>query len=201
LVELLKKWDTENNGISPEESTLAERFEIQALRLLADGHPVSAEQVFEQSQEVAGEWDEEGRLVGQALTLIPTQHRLRIRGNDLFAWCALDTMLVPGLVGDTAEIESPDPLTGELIRLTVAPSGVEEYDPDSAVLSVVLSGGKATGPESTLCSQMHFFASRESAERWQSDHADVAIMTVKKVDQLIHERVLAPMRKALAELS
>jgi alkylmercury lyase len=215
LVELLNKWDNDNNGISPEESTLAARFEIQALRLLAEGHPVSAKElatrleiptelvtrVFNESQKVEGEWDEKGRLIGEALTLVPTRHHIHIKDNDLFAWCAFDTMLIPALVGDTADIESPDPLTGEIIHLTVSPFGVKEFNPATTVLSMVVSGAESTGPESDFCSQTHFFSSQESAEQWQEDHPDVTIMTVEEVDELIHEQVLAPMRKALEQLS
>jgi hypothetical protein len=42
LDELIKAWDLENNGIPPEESTLAARLEILTYRALAEGHPVRA---------------------------------------------------------------------------------------------------------------------------------------------------------------
>ena len=84
-VELLVGWDQETNQIPPAESTLPHRFELQTLRLLAGGEPVSAEMisttlgipenlaqaVFEASRG-KGEWDGQGRLVGREEVFMAT---------------------------------------------------------------------------------------------------------------------------------
>ena len=147
--ELLRKWDFETNQIPLEESTLPHRFEFQTLRLLAKGEPVSAEMigaklgipaklaqtVFEGSRG-KGQWDSEGRLIGSALTLVPTPHRFRVVNKDLYTWCAHDTIFLPGLLGMTAQVSSPDPLNGDLIKLVITPEGPEAYTPKSAVLTI-----------------------------------------------------------------
>lgn len=214
LDEYLKQWDFENNSIPPEESTLAARLEILMYRNLADGQPVSAarlaqaanvpleitETLFEQGKALGGEWDSEGRLVGNVLTLNPTQHRFRVNNKELYTWCSLDAMHLPGLLGKTAEVVSADPVSGEMIQLTIPPNTTPTYHPKGAVLSIVLAPGDRNGPQSPLCSQMLFFASRENAENWIQDHPQATIMTVEEVYQLVREHVHAPLEKALEQL-
>lgn len=211
LDELIKTWDFENNGITPEESTLAARLEILMYRTLAEGHPVSAahladtanvpieiiDTLFEQGRKRGGEWDDKGRLLGNVLTLVPTRHHFKVNGKELYTWCSLDAIHLPGLLGQTAEVESTDPISDEKIHLTIPPDGMPAYDPPGTVLSIVLSGGDRGGPQSSLCSQMHFFASRENAEDWVKDHPDATIMTVEDVYQLVREHVHDPLEKAL----
>jgi alkylmercury lyase len=215
LDKLIKAWDLENNGIPPEESTLGARLEIMTYRTLAEGQPVSAarlatkagvpvelaEALFEQGKALGGEWDEEGRLLGNVLTLIPTQHHFRVNGNDLYTWCSMDAIHLPGLLGQPAEVQSVDPITGQEIHLTITPDGVSTYRPAETMLSIVLSGGDRGGPQSPLCRQMHFFASPESAEIWVRDHPSAAIMSVEEVYQLVHDHIHAPLASAIQQLS
>jgi len=214
LDELIRSWDFEQNGVAPEESTLAARLEILIYRTLVEGQPVSAERLaavanvpielvtllFEQGKALGGEWDAEGRLVGNVLTLIPTQHHFRVGGKELYTWCSLDAMHLPGLLGQTAEVASTDPISGEKIQLTVPPDKAPTYQPSGTVLSIVLSGGDRGGPQSPLCRQMHFFASRETAEVWVKKHPDAAIMSVEEVYQLVREQIHAPLEAALQQL-
>ena len=214
LDEYLKQWDFDNNHISPEDSTLAARLEILMYRSLAEGQPISAahhaqsanvppeitETLFEQGKALGGEWDAEGRLVGNILTLNPTQHHFRVNGKELYTWCSLDAMHLPGLLGKTAEVFSTDPVSSEQIQLTIPPDATPTYHPPGTVLSIMLTPGDRTGPQSPLCNQMLFFASRENAETWIQDHPQATIMAVEEVYQLVHEHVHAPLEKALKEL-
>jgi alkylmercury lyase len=98
------------------------------------------------------ERDEAERIVGAALTTRRTPHAIRIAGKPLFAWCALDTLFIPGLLGEVGVVESTCPVSQAPVRLTVTPGGVETVDPPGAVLSVVLpaisSSSASTGPAS-----------------------------------------------------
>lgn len=177
------------------------KLSTSLLRLLAEGRPVPAVQVAEQTglslgqvQAIfdhfatqGGEFDEDRNLIGAALTLNPTSHRFIVDGHQLYAWCSLDTLFLPGLIGRPAKVSSTDPSTGETIQLTITPEGVADYTPSSTVLSITIPGlscrtdgscGPETGPESEACSQMHFFSSRESAETWLQDRPGIAILTV-----------------------
>lgn len=211
--ELLRKWDFEANQTPIETSTLPYRFELQALRLLAEGYPVSAEMVaskleipaviaqsvFEASRG-KGQWDKEGRLIGSGLTLVPTPHRFRIMDRDLFTCCAYDTILLPGLLGTVAEVESPDPLNGNQINLIIGPQGPETYTPKSAVLTVLQVTEPATGPESAVCTNSHYFTSRASAEEWSMDRSGVGIMLIEDAFGQVKQNLLDAVQPILDQL-
>lgn len=84
--------------------------------------------------------DAAGNIVGAVLTTKPTPHAIAFGGTKLFAWCALDTLFLPGFLGEEAEIESTCPASQHSVRLQVAPAGVRTADPPEVVISVVLPG-------------------------------------------------------------
>jgi alkylmercury lyase len=56
----------------------------------------------------------------------------------LSTWCAEDTLFLPALLGQTATVESPSPVSRESVRLTIAPEGVQAVSPTGAVVSIAL---------------------------------------------------------------
>ena len=112
----------------------------------------SAREVFRGFDASGLELDGEGRVVGAALTPRPTPHRMSVAGKSLYAWCALDTLFIPGLLDEPADVHSTCPVSREEVRLRVGPEGVERVEPAGAVLSIVLPGVACdpgqTGPES-----------------------------------------------------
>jgi alkylmercury lyase len=211
--EMLRKWDFDHNQTPLEVSTLPHRFELQALRLLAEGEPVSAEMVasklgipthiaqavFEESRG-KGQWDEEGRLIGSALSLVPTAHHFKIKDRELYTWCAHDTILLPGLLRMVAEVESPDPRNGDQINLVIGPQGPDTYTPESAVLTVLQSTSPAIGPESAVCTNSHYFSSRASAEEWSKDRPGVTIMQIEDAFAQVKQNLLDPIQPILDKL-
>lgn len=145
----------------------------------ATGMSLQETQAFIEEAERVGAEVEDGAVVGAALTLRPTRHRFRVRGNDLYTWCGFDAVFLPIILGERAEVASTCPVTGTEIRLTVEPDGtVSAVTPDTAVVGIV--GDEiipaVSGPDAEDCTQMPFFASREAGERWLADHPGVAIV-------------------------
>ncbi len=110
----------------------------------------SARELFLALAKVGMQVDGAGNITAAALTTRPTPHLLRMSGRTLYAWCALDTLFIPGLVGQKMEVESRCPVSDTVIRLSVSPNGVLEHSPEGAVLSVFLPGvsGALIGPAS-----------------------------------------------------
>jgi alkylmercury lyase len=82
--------------------------------------------------------DDDGAVVGAALTLRPTPHRFRVRGHDLYAWCGFDALFLPIVLGERAEVASTCPVTGEAIHLTVEADGtVSGAEPPGVVVGIV----------------------------------------------------------------
>lgn len=167
---------------------------MAAIRLLADGKPATPAALAEATgrgvDEVrtyignarrAGAEIEEGAVVGVALTLRPTEHRFRVRGNDLYTWCGFDALFLPIMLGEPAEVTSTCPVTGVEIRLRVEPDGtVSAAAPETVVVAIVgeevTSCCSVAGPGSQICAQMPLFASRAAGERWLADHPGVAVV-------------------------
>jgi alkylmercury lyase len=158
--------------------------------LLARGKPASPEEIAAISakspEEVRAalerfpstEWDEQGRVVGLGLTLRLTPHRLELEGRTLFAWCALDALLFPILLGRPASIESPCRGTGEPVHIEVTPAGIEAVEPPSAVVSIVAARDLATFRR-VSCNSAHFFSSTEAASCWLEKHPEATILSVE----------------------
>jgi alkylmercury lyase len=174
------------------------RLLVQIVRELAHGRPITSEEV---DQRIAAlglehdaahqflreltERDANDQIVGAiGLSLEDHPHRLRVDGVSLSAWCALDTLFLPALLQQTVTIASPSPLTHAMIRLRVSPERVEEVDPAGAVISIVLvdpSRERMASVETiwnAFCQHIHYFATREEAERWAAGREDIAVLSV-----------------------
>ncbi|MDQ5817332.1 MAG: organomercurial lyase MerB [Actinomycetota bacterium] len=144
------------------------------------------------------EWDERGRVVGLGLTLQLTPHRLQLEGRTLFAWCALDALLFPVLLGRPASIESPCRGTGDPMHIEVSPAGIDMVEPPSAVVSIVAARDLATF-RSVSCNNTHFFSSPEAASRWLEKHPEATILPAEEafwLGRLIAEGLLDISRSA-----
>lgn len=167
-------------------------FLRQLLLLVAQGTPVSpdsiattlglrTEMVYQRLEPLRAygcEFDSNGNLVGAILTQSPTPHRFRLAGHDLYAWCALDTLFLPALLQQSAEVRSLCPVTRREIMLIVTPEKVEVCDPPEAVVSVVTMECHAPGPRGDFCGQIFFFASQEDAATWIGDRNGIEVVTI-----------------------
>jgi alkylmercury lyase len=167
-----------------------------AVRLLSEGEPVALAQLATAAgwsvddvetalrAQTSAERDERGRLVGLALTLRPTTHRVTVDGRTLFAWCASDTLMVPVIVGRPAVVESTCPQTGQAIRVELTPDGVERVDPSDAVVSAVRPAGRLADVRSDTCDHGHFFSSIEATAAWADAHPEGHIHPVEEAFEL-----------------
>lgn len=167
-----------------------------AIRLLADGEPVALDQLASAagwsvedveaalSAQASAEHDEQGRLVGFALTLRPTTHRFTVDGRTLFTWCASDTLMLPVMLGRPALVESTCPQTGRPIRIELTPDRVERVDPPEAVMTAVRPRGQLTDVRSTTCDHGHFFSSLAATAAWADAHPDGHIYAVEEAFRL-----------------
>ena len=176
------------------------RLLLQIIRQLAHGHPIPMEQVDQSIADLGlardqshqflrevTERDAADQIVGaMGLSLSEPPHRLSVAGVSLSAWCALDTLFLPALLGQTVTIESPSPVTHQPIRLRVSPTRVEEVNPEAAVVSFVLVDPNRENMASVqaiwgaFCEHIHFFVSREEGEQWANGKDDIVLLTVEE---------------------
>jgi alkylmercury lyase len=142
-------------GLLPKLSEREQVISLGLYRLLAEGLPVSRQQLasalnlpVDVIKETLAQWlgvyyDGEERVTGYwGLALPKMAHRFLIGGKTLYAWCAWDTLFIPELLGQTVRVESNCPKTSRKIQLTVAPQGVSDLDPLGAVMSLLTPGSR-----------------------------------------------------------
>jgi alkylmercury lyase len=178
------------NGLNCEHSA----FCLQLLRLIANGQPVSPEQIattlhisrdqvntiLRQLTDI--EYDREGNIVASGLSLVPTSHHFHIDGHALYTWCALDALAYPYILQKPAHVESPCPVTAFKISLNLTPESIESLEPASTVVSFVIPEKAKTccNVRNTFCCYVHFLSSFEAAAIWRSQHQEAIILPVEE---------------------
>jgi hypothetical protein len=66
------------------------------------------------------------------------QHRIHLDGRALSAWCALDTLFLPELIGEAVTVTSRSPASNAEIFLTMTPAGPTELRPPDTLVSMLL---------------------------------------------------------------
>jgi hypothetical protein len=94
----------------------------------------------------------------------PTTHRVRLSGGaEVFAMCAIDALGIPAMTGESADIRSQDPSTGEPVEIMIEPTGAGEWQPQEAVVVVGCTDAGGTSA-ACMCPNTNFAASRASGE-------------------------------------
>ena len=175
---------------------LEQRVSLQLYRLLAEGQPVArvtlAQRLgisVETVNAILDRWpgifaDSQRRIVGYWGLALPaayaSRHQITVGGRKLSAWCAWDTLFLPQLLAQTADIESSSPDQGSTVRLTVSPERVERVQPVGARMSFLLPDAAAVQKDvvSTFCHFIHFFASRQAGESWTAQHSETFLLSI-----------------------
>lgn len=179
--------------LGPDKTRMLNRL----FRLLTQGRPVSPEQVQDAiadlgvdrqaAEDLVDAWaerDDAGNVVGLGVTYNPTPHRMAIDGADMWAWCAIDTLIFAVILGKPIEVESAAPRALGTVRLVASPDGVSHPDPATAVITwptrrrdqVDISSTQAIW--GTFCHHSFLFPSQQAAEEWAAGRDDVQILSL-----------------------
>jgi len=182
-------------GCFPALDLTEQRLSLALYRLLAEEQPVPITRLAEHLEisvetikRILDGWpgvfsDAQGRIVGYWGLSIPSAyaspHKLTVNGRRLAAWCAWDTLFLPQLLGDSAEIESASP-GGGIVRLRVTPEKVERVEPLDAQMSVLLPdrAGVQKDVVTAFCYFVHFFPSRQAGQSWGAQHAGTFLLSI-----------------------
>lgn len=187
----------------PKLDPVKRRVALATYRRLARGRPVALSEIGAEASVAEGEvrrilaeWigifrDAEERVIGfWGLALPKMKHRFEVRGVELHAWCAWDTLFLPELLGETARVESRCETSGETVRLTVSPTAIERCDPASPVVSF-LAPVAARFRENVLesfCHHVHFFRSRADGEAWVARREGTFLLSLDEAFQLARRK-------------
>ena len=164
------------------------------LKILAEGDPVPVEDIaaetgkpVEEVKQVlqtlpSVELDEQGRVVGYGLTLVPTPIASRLMGSNYMHGAPLTHLCSQRLIGRTVHIASPCHGTGKSVRLTVEPDRVVSVEP-STPLSRLLHQMKwpRFGRPSVTTFTFQF---TECAQDWLNQHPESSVLPVEDAFEL-----------------
>ncbi len=179
---------------------------VALLRLLAAGRPVTAaalaRAVDHTDADVVArlsiwpniERDEAGGIVGFAgLTLRPTLHGFTVGNRQLHTWCAWDTLFLPALLNETADVRSACPVSGSAVELVVAPDCVTSARPaDLHVSFPPLAATDTADITGSFCCHVFFLAGTAAARTWRETRTDDTVVDVDAAFEL-GRRAMAPL--------
>jgi Alkylmercury lyase len=132
-------------------------------------------------------------IVTRLHSVTPTRHQVCIGGETVYTYCVMDAFMLPVLQNVTAEIDSPDPDTGDEIRLQVTPRGIAENG--TALTEAVVSFGVSREGDgsvySAACPFINLFASRINYDRWAQAHPEALTIAIPLVDAVALARAWA----------
>lgn len=132
----------------------------------------------DRSGRVAGFW-------GQSITRLDPEYRLEANGKTTYAWCALDTLFIPGVVGEAVGVEATDPMTGETISLVVDRDDVQDVTPVGTVVSMIIPDGPfGYDVVERFCHSVRFFASPETGKRWAAEHKGASLLDIDQAFEI-----------------
>ena len=181
------------------------------LALLARGEPVTDELLASETNRPVGEvtailpsWpnvhrDDRGAVVAfGGLTLRPTGHRFSVGGRELYTWCAWDTLFLPALLDEPAEVRSTCPLTGTPVRLRVNADGIADAEPADLCVSFPPTATTSTADiVESFCCHVHFIAGQDAAQRWLRVHPGGRVLELQDAYE-VGQRATARLRTGTA---
>lgn len=101
-------------------------------------------------------------------SLSPTLHRLELNSVAIYSCCAVVAHVVPIVLAKPAAIESVDPVSRRVVRITLSPMDIAEVHPETATSTFVLTDAEslAAGASSAFCSHVRHFDSSETAHQF-----------------------------------
>lgn len=181
------------NGLLPKIDARDRGIAIRLYKRLAEGEPVTAEEIgadLELSKDhverILDRWygvvrDDERRVTGfWGLSLRETKHRFKVDGQLLYTWCAWDALFIPELLGRCALVTSHCPVTGQNIRLTVTPWGIEQVEPSSVTMSLLIPEHDKVRENVVqhFCHFVNFFDSPESGSSWTAENPGTFLVSL-----------------------
>lgn len=170
-------------------------------RLLSRGEAVEATDVAESVGGITAEsvnerldsWpgvfrDDRGRVVGfwgSAVDKLDPEYRLVADGTTTYAWCALDTLFIPGILRTPVRVEASDPISGQAVSAVVDGDGVREVTPAGAVVSMLVPEGPfGYDVIESFCHHVLFFASDQTGASWINRHEGATLLSVEQAYEL-----------------
>lgn len=115
---------------------------------------------------------ESGDPVGAyPFTMMEREHKVRVKGHQLYAMCALDALAVGPMFKETTQITSQCRVTGSPVKIQMSGEAIlslaEVQDTHVGIAWEAADAGSCCAD--SLCMEMIFLRDTETAQKWHSD--------------------------------
>ena len=140
------------------------------------------------------------QVVGfSGLTLRATPHAFTVDGRQLHTWCAWDTLFLPTLLQQTANIRSTCPVTGSPVELTVPPARVTRARPADLHVSFPPPARADTANiTGSFCCHVFFLAGPAAGRTWHASRPEDVVLDLDAADDLGRRAITALVAPASA---
>ncbi len=106
-------------------------------------------------------------LAAYPFSSIPTPHRVRVVGREVFALCAVDALGIPAMLQETASISSQCGYCESPVEIEARPEQLTRYLPPKAVVWFATSEDDCCPVAESRCPNISFFCSGDHLEAWR----------------------------------
>lgn len=144
-------------------------MQVDEVLLTSPSGPESSQRTLDALVERGMAVVEGDELVGiDGLSTRPTRHRMRLRGHDLFTWCAADAVGIPAALAEDADVATACPHCSAQVTVTIR-TGAVVADPN---IVLWLPTGSCSHVVTQFCPDVNFFCNSDHLDKWrsQADH-------------------------------
>lgn len=110
---------------------------------------------------------EETVLAAYPFSSVPTPHRVRVVGREVFALCAVDALGIPAMLQETASISSQCGYCESPVEIEARPEQLTRYLPPKTVVWFATSEDDCCPVAESRCPNISFFCSGDHLEAWR----------------------------------
>ena len=106
-------------------------------------------------------------LAAYPFSSIPTPHRVRLIGREVFALCAVDALGIPAMLQEGAGISSQCGHCGSPVEIQARPEQLTRHLPSEAVVWFPSSEDDCCPVAQSRCPNISFFCTSDHLEAWR----------------------------------
>jgi len=137
------------------------------------------------------EYNDAGNITAcWGLSLSETTHSFEVDGHSLYTWCAWDALFIPELINKTAMLTSLCPVTGNPVRLTIAPDAVASAKPAATTVSFIEPEAVSMQRSivKSFCHYVNFFSSESAGDHWVSENPGTFLLMLNEAFALARRK-------------
>lgn len=175
-----------------------QELSLSIYRKLATGQPVPKEVLaidttlsIKEIEDILGKWPgvfyDNDQIIGYwGLAILKMTHTIKLENQDVYGWCAWDTLFIPQLLEKPATIISKDPVTKAKISFQIDKNGNLINDDTQTMVSMLIPDEEQIMEDvvTNFCHYIFFFINKNSGKKWVNEHEGTFLISLQHAIEL-----------------